>query len=592
MLRFDRNDHNLLGALQLVAKALEVWLVAISVALVNLVTMRFASKEEGLPIGYFTRMTDFTEIITLIDPLPWRTAPLLFGDKSRERRIGRRVWFLKALTVVLSVLCNLMGPATAVLVIPSLQWVTTDPVGDRAFLSLNSGSPPGSDNTSWFSNATWMPSWTSPCPLSAFARRNYTCTQDPFGRSLDAWIESTIAGRGTFGLAAQTDFVSRVLTFTANMTTQYASTITMAANSLLLSFKDYTFWVPNRQVISDLSVDLAVVQNLAIGANLTLLAQDLPFDGEYVDFVDSYVEYNMSLELRVQRNGPIVGFLPVLWESFNGAAWTTYIDESRQLRCYTHYSLANVPFGAGSAHGNYTKCIRIGSGWSASNKKASFFVPGPYAVELGQPEIDIVKMPGPGVSVNIYSSDRAVFFPNGMHPSWLPSACLANGTVPSTSNCDWDRIFTTPQSSPVANRTSNVNTIEMTIDKGLSSFTMVVDFVAFSAFTLYSLDTSPISNPMETVQTLSLPSHGKSIPVDPDWLLAGWSAGNNQSLTSQRTATIELVQAMNTYSERFGAIAETMALFEFNDTYPDLPYYDDWLRMSYITFFSIAHSCL
>jgi hypothetical protein len=130
----------------------------------------------------------------------------------------------------------------------------------------------------------------------------------------------------------------------------------------------------------------------------------------------------------------------------------------------------------------------------------------------------------------------------------------------------------------------------MTIDKGLSSFTMVVDFVAFSAFTLYSLDTSPISNPMGTVQTLSLPSHGKSIPVDPDWLLAGWSAGNNQSLAPQRTATTELVQAMNTYSERYGAIAETMALFEFNDTYPDLPNYDDWLRMSYITFFPIANS--
>jgi hypothetical protein len=123
MLRFDRNDHNLLGGLQLVAKALEVWFVAISVALVYLVTMRFASKEEGLPIAYFTRMTDFTEIITLIDPLPWRTAPSLFDDNRRERRIGRRVWFLIALTVVLSVLCNLMGPATAVLVIPiTEQW--------------------------------------------------------------------------------------------------------------------------------------------------------------------------------------------------------------------------------------------------------------------------------------------------------------------------------------------------------------------------------------------------------------------------------------------------------------------------------------
>ena len=239
--RFNRHNHNLLGALQLVAKALEVWFVFISVALVYLVTMRFASKEEGVPIRYFTRMTDFTEIMTLIDPLPWRTAPSLFDNKSSERHIGRRVWFLIALSVVLCVLCNLMGPATAVLEIPSLQWVTTELVGDRVFLSLNSGSQPGTDSTPWFSNATKLTSWTSPCPHSACALRNYTCTQDPFGRSLDAWIESSVASRGSFGLAAQTDYLGRMLTFTVNNTMQSTSTNAMAESSQPLDFNDFTF---------------------------------------------------------------------------------------------------------------------------------------------------------------------------------------------------------------------------------------------------------------------------------------------------------------------------------------------------------------
>ena len=120
-------------------------------------------------------------------------------------------------------------------------------------------------------------------------------------------------------------------------------------------------------------------------------------------------------------------------------------------------------------------------------------------MELGQPEIDIIKLPGPAVSIDVYSSDRAVFFHNGILPSWLPPACLADGSVPGTIDCDWDRIFTTPGSSLEANRTSNVNTIEMAVGDGRQSFTMVVDFVAFWAFTEYSLDTSPISNPMATV---------------------------------------------------------------------------------------------
>ena len=118
--------------------------------------------------------------------------------------------------------------------------------------------------------------------------------------------------------------------------------------------------MPSRQVISDLSVDLAVVQNIAVGFNESMVAQNLPFFGEYPDFIDSYLEYNKSLELRAQRNGPIVGFLLVIWETFYGTSrWTTYADEKRQLGCYAACFLANTPFGVGSAWGNY---IRIGSG--------------------------------------------------------------------------------------------------------------------------------------------------------------------------------------------------------------------------------------
>lgn len=96
----------------------------------------------------------------------------------------------------------------------------------------------------------------------------------------------------------------------------------------------------------------------------------------------------------------------------------------------------------------------------------------------------------------------------------------------------------------------------------------VVDFVALSAFALYSLDTSPISNPMGTVQTLSLPPHGASIPIGPDWLLARCSQ-----------ATTEFVQTINAYSQKLYPIADTLHTFYVDVTWPYLSYYTNFLKV-------------
>ena len=105
--------------------------------------MIFAGKKEGFPIGYLTRPSEFSEIVSLIDPLLWVTGPSPFGPRSAEtKKVGMRVWFLVLLSVFLCILCNLMGPATAVLVIPSLQWIKTKEVGSRMFTGLNAAGPP------------------------------------------------------------------------------------------------------------------------------------------------------------------------------------------------------------------------------------------------------------------------------------------------------------------------------------------------------------------------------------------------------------------------------------------------------------------
>ena len=68
--RFDEQDHNLLGALQIVAKLLEIWFTLIVAALVSKMTLRLAGRNEGLPIELLTRPSGFADLPgTLGEPL-------------------------------------------------------------------------------------------------------------------------------------------------------------------------------------------------------------------------------------------------------------------------------------------------------------------------------------------------------------------------------------------------------------------------------------------------------------------------------------------------------------------------------------------
>jgi hypothetical protein len=63
---------------------------------------------------------------------------------------------------------------------------------------------------------------------------------------------------------------------------------------------------------------------------------------------------------------------------------------------------------------------------------------------------------------------------------------------------------------------------------------------------MYQLDPSPITNPMNLVQTNYLPKTGEAIEVDPSWILAAWSVDNNGRLYPDRTAAIQMAQGMDT----------------------------------------------
>lgn len=228
-----------------------------------------------------------------------------------------------------------------------------------------------------------------------------------------------------------------------------------------------------------------------------------------------------------------------MWYNFNDSSnlLVVDVDAGRQIRCYMEYDLSNTPLNPDTTLGTYTKCMRVGGGWNETNRMAKFNIEGKY-------DADDRDRQTPGIDVTIYSSDRVAYFPNGVIPSWLPQACLSNGTRLNTTFCDWNRLFTVDPASPVANRSINVNTIEYLMEEGDISATFVVDFAPVMAFTNYSFDPSPFSNPSQFVKTSDLPNWGQSIHIDPAWILAAFATDNGGTLQTNRTMTNALVEQM------------------------------------------------
>lgn len=524
---FDRRDHNLLGALQFAAKALEIWFELIAIALVYLITFLIAGKKDGLPIGFLTRPAEFSDVPGLFDPLMWRTLPPLFRSSTNAggRKYRLRVYLYIGFTVILCILCNLMGPATAVLALPSLQWIDTQPIGTRAFGELNAAIAPKTDSVGPF---YWN---TLNCTDEDFATMNYSCAADPFASQLDSWIESYYAAGDYVNGLGQEQGVK----FSLNQT--FSASSSDYANQ---AYSDLTWWAPNRQTLAGLNQDLIMISAQSLGVDVT---EYLNITGTDVsDDIDTYAAYNHSLLLTVQRNGPIIGTLIQLHADLNdNKTWTVDVDSDRQIRCYDQYDLSLSPLALNMTKGVYMKCVRTGSGWTTDNKQVGFTMRGVQDYRTNST--------APDVEVTVFSSDRAQFFKDGELPSWFPAACLQPGQVASSLACDWDKLFYTEPDDPLFNRTQSVVTIEMSTQTNdtnpVQQFQLAIDFVAFLNFTTYQLDPSPISNPMTLVQTHDLPQSGSIIQVDPAWVLAAWTVENNGLLNPDRTAAIEMVHLMN-----------------------------------------------
>ena len=494
--RLDVEDHDILGALQFVAKALEVWFMVVATGLVYDVALFLAKSSSGLPIGYLFTHLEFADIRNLVNPLLW-TSPLPHGNLMPSKPAGTwKLYLFAALAAFLTILTNLMGPATAVLVLPTLQWVDSSRNATQAFNSFAASSAPQGDTV------------IAGCNSTQLAARDYNCTSEIYGPSMDNWLTQALSTTAQ----AQTEFGSLILGTTQEGLVEFTVNATNSVEVI---------WVPSRQVLRSLSSDL---MNLAlyVTGNLESNSSSPP---------QKQPAFNNSLETVLQREGPSLGL--AVTDCFASNVSEKTVAENKRVRCMDGWKRSNDDDQTSSDTPTYTKCFRVGTGWSSSNENASFY--------LGDADKKADQS-----SMSVYSSDKATFFNATMDFGSHIEDCMK----PESKSCDWEAIFNTAVDPALTNTTTNALITEYRMPEQDSSTTIWCEAFVYSSFPTYSLDTAGSANPLLLTKMNKLPSetdknfNKTTIPYSPDWVLAAWSVTNSSTVDPNRQIGKELARVI------------------------------------------------
>ncbi|KAF7936007.1 uncharacterized protein EAE98_002226 [Botrytis deweyae] len=132
-----------LNGLQFAAKIHEI-LIGASLSSMVLSLVQYRIFQAGVPIGSLFITFRITDLTSLLSPEFWAA---LTADRCLERRTS--LGFLCLLTVISTILAAVSGPASAILMIPSLDWWNF-PFSKDSFL-------PGTDFRPWLPNESSFP---------------------------------------------------------------------------------------------------------------------------------------------------------------------------------------------------------------------------------------------------------------------------------------------------------------------------------------------------------------------------------------------------------------------------------------------------
>ena len=547
---FDKHDHNTLGALQFVAKALELWFIFVACALIYHITMLLASSEHGLPVGLLTSPVEFADPRSLIDTV--RSAVGSRHQRSVVISAGAKakLSIFIAFVAFMCLIVNIMGPAVAVLVIPTLQWVNLPRNASHTLQAFHLGDVPVNRSD----GGVLFPM----CSNYSIAYREYSCTADAYGASLDAWVDSTVASdsqivdrnNGTMynGISPE-GRVFFTFNYTNNITNQVA-------------------WVPNRQMLREISSDLDLFTAASQAANspdkqYIFVNDELTEASNYTRYGETTVvdtptkdfsAYINSLQTILKRQGPIAGALGNVYYPTNASLKT--IGPDKWVQCFEGYFAFLPGLNAYNDDPSYTKCLRLGTGWDPTFENASFTVYGTNSSAL----------------VRVYFSEKATYLSEELDSDLL-AACGINSTLTGPKRCPWNTIFDDNHLNSTMNTLrTNLTTVEITMPYDYPGQYFVLEAVTYVYNATYTLDTSPVSNPNYMAQVDGAPDPLtiglEPVAVDPDWLLAAWSVDNDGALYSNRSVANNLIRGLEAlFSGQSFDDADSLADNNFTSSY-------------------------
>ncbi|KAK5661063.1 hypothetical protein OQA88_12442 [Cercophora sp. LCS_1] len=493
LMQLNKEDRVVLNILQFVAKALEDWFVIIASSIVFSMAMRLATAEKGLPLSYLFTHISVADLTMLFDRAFWTSC-----KASRRGKARIRLLCFVSVVVLLCILCNLMGPAIAVLLIPQLAWTKFPAPAAQLerFESISLSQAP------------------KVCEAQArdVPARNYSCT-NIFWPSFDE-LSSGYRWRtdwffnGWSPLPVFTEHLG--LLFTLNTTSPKSSDVS----------SDWISWVPLRQSLFELAADYVEVQ-----ASQGFF--DTPEDEfEALDRMDRarderlFDRYRNTLDIVLHRKAPSVGFSTRCIRTANVVEYR--VSDARSVRCH----LAAGPEGL-----HWFACFGTGSGWGDEVVHSHFSI----GDTDGTSEI----------SVDIYAATKSTATTDNSSAA----ACgrLATGDV--SQPCDWETVFALDDGIHEDLEVSSKPVQFVEYSKPQPSggnLTVLCADAAYVEFPDYSISVSPDQN-FAGIVRLEVPAdfNSSEVSLHPDWILAAWSVDQpSGSVEGTRPAAVNLVYAL------------------------------------------------
>ncbi|KAL2846189.1 hypothetical protein BJY01DRAFT_247361 [Aspergillus pseudoustus] len=473
--RLDGTNRDVLGALQFVAKGLEVWFMYVAASFIYILAVNLSAKDDRLPVSLLLVYAEFMDLLYLKD-LAMRIREFV---KERRQRTTTpdttppsiHSGILYAFVVLVAFLCivaNLMGVATATLVIPGLQYIDINMNDSVAFNEMLSADPPTG-------------SFIRGCEPGDLSSGSYACTANLYASSLDQLVESAVATE-----RQQAAYSALLLPPVSQ-----ENDLSLSAN---VSDDAGILWAPSRQVSREFSDDLQNYYTTTQWINNS--------NPDYNAYPDSR-RFNQSLQTQLQRAGPTIGLTGDCW-SYTGAQVFRLADD-RSVRCY-----GGLFVNPGTT---VTKCIRWGAGWDDANaaSSASFTIP-----DIAN-EFDI--------NATVYTTPSARYLRD--------TSCLDN------ESCDWNRIFADPAESDFVSISDSQQTYEYNSDFGnrmvwcdntgfLSFATYAVDPSPVS--NLLHLAQLGVLRDRPDTDTEQNRDRAATMTLHADWTLAAWSVNATDSV--------------------------------------------------------------